>query len=928
MKMELRNNHNIQLCVNGEIVDISDVGGLNIRFNSVLANPTSISSTNGEYSFSFTLPKTPKNQRIFGYANILSKPNKFSHSFNATFEVDGLLIFSGNLLINKINKEGYSCNLYLNKQNTVESIFGEMMMNELDWKVDYNGATTINEMGGDIDLLKYGYRDYTFPLISYGCFQKMSSGDTFTSKYVIDDSTKIYQENLYPSFNLLGLVRKLFEQKGYDVQGDVFDDDTLGHIFTSTKLADKQNPTYNYGTDMGKCTVTFDFSNKVYDDEGNESLVQPVQVALDRALYPTKNTTDDITYYNWEYNNIYDLFVGKNANVSADNKLLFRENRLVALESGWYKIGMSIQYGIDSFSENTKFNRKLKFNGKEYTITSNDNDWTFREFPVEFQLVKNSNDNLDVRMITPDATQSLTNFAYLNGALTVVANTRNDPSEVIAYPHEANRSYIMQHNQRNLYMPKNGNTLMYDPSVNPNFVMGCATSGEYTLTSVIKNGKSWNKECTDEGKGRYISNDYNSAIVNHNRIYVIGTTDKRTNTLPNGTMNLVRNEVGSNRDFTASCNMTAIVYLEKNDFLQLKMLQRRWINADEDVESNDTYQTDAIVQCGGIVTFEMFAPYDKLSVNDDYMNWNNESLFDKQLNLGNFLPSDEKVSDFINNFLTEFNLSYSENDNIVTLNKQVIDYERKPSINLSDRLHEDEIEIEKIDFPKELSVKYTINEEERGVYLTANENATDAQMQQSNWKDFADKGYDIVQIDSNGTKDSNISTKTSYCWYDNFRITQDGQNKQIKMPIIAKDEWLIDNHKMEESMKYDGYNLPRRYFFPQSTTSSYVYLNGDKNQKVYITTVSDIYSNENGEITEMSYKYNSNNETLLTRYFNVFVDTSSNYINFEVYLTTQEYLQLKNGANIVINSDVYIPIEIEGYDPSGKNKTQIKAMRK
>lgn len=928
MKMELRNNHNIQLYVNGEIVDISDVGGLNIRFNSVLANPTSISSTNGEYSFSFTLPKTPKNQRIFGYANILSKPNKFSHNYNATLEVDGLLIFSGNLLINKINKEGYSCNLYLNKQNTVESIFGDMTMNQLNWNVDYNGAETINEMGGDIDLLKYGYRDYTFPLISYGCFQKMSSGDTFTSKYVIDDSTRIYQENLYPSFNLLGLVRKLFEQKGYDVQGDVFDDDTLGHIFTSTKLSDKQSPIYNYGTDMGKCTVTFDFSNKVYDDEGNESLVKPVQVALDRALYPTKNTTDDITYYNWEYNNIYDLFVGKNANVSADNKLLFRENRLVALESGWYKIGMSIQYGIDSFSENTKFKRKLKFNGKEYTITNNDNDWTFREFPVEFQLVKNSNDNLDVRMITPDATQSLTNIAYSNGALIVAANTRNDPSEVIAYPHEADRSYIMQHNQRNLYMPKNGNTLMYDPSVNPNFVMGCATSGEYTLTSVIKNGKSWNKECTDEGKGRYISNDYNSAIVNHNRIYVIGTTDKRTNTLPNSTMSLVRNEVGSNRDFTASCNMTAIVYLEKNDFLQLKMLQRRWINADEDVESNDTYQTDAIVQCGGIVTFEMFAPYDKLSVNDDYMNWNNESLFDKQLNLGNFLPSDEKVSDFINNFLTEFNLSYSENDGVITINKQVIDYERKPSINLSDRLHEDEIEIEKIDFPKELSVKYTINEEERGVYLTANENATDAQMQQSNWKDFADKGYDIVQIDSNGTKDSNISTKTSYCWYDNFRITQDGQNKQIRMPIIAKDEWLIDNHKMEESMKYDGYNLPRRYFFPQSTTSSYVYLNGDKNQKVYITTVSDIYSNENGEITEMSYKYNSNNETLLTRYFNVFVDTSSNYINFEAYLTTQEYLQLKNGANIVVNDDVYIPIEISGFDPSGKNRTQIKAMRK
>ena len=48
----------------------------------------------------------------------------------------------------------------------------------------------------------------------------------------------------------------------------------------------------------------------------------------------------------------------------------------------------------------------------------------------------------------------------------------------------------------------------------------------------------------------------------------------------------------------------------------------------------------------------------------------------------------------------------------------------------------------------------------------------------------------------------------------------------------------------------------------------------------------------------------------------------------EVYLSADEYNRIKNGSLIHFDSDLYIPIEINGYDPSGNNPTTIKMMKK
>jgi hypothetical protein len=126
-------------------------------------------------------------------------------------------------------------------------------------------------------------------------------------------------------------------------------------------------------------------------------------------------------------------------------------------------------------------------------------------------------------------------------------------------------------------------------------------------------------------------------------------------------------------------------------------------------------------------------------------------------------------------------------------------------------------------------------------------------------------------------------------------------------------------------MKYDGLNMKRRYWFPSDTDSGvYVYLNNDLERPVQVKLVADTYDNVN-----LSYKMsNGDIETLLTRYFNIFYDADTNYIKFECYLTTEEYLAIKNGSNIIVDNDVYIPIELKGYDVSGGNTTEIVAIKK
>ena len=103
----LHKEHYLEIIVNGQLLELESQNSLNLRLNNTLFEPTEIGSNQSEYSFSFEIPSTPNNDKIFDYANDLAKTNKFHQRRAAEVYADGQLIFKGTLLVNGYKDKNY-----------------------------------------------------------------------------------------------------------------------------------------------------------------------------------------------------------------------------------------------------------------------------------------------------------------------------------------------------------------------------------------------------------------------------------------------------------------------------------------------------------------------------------------------------------------------------------------------------------------------------------------------------------------------------------------------------------------------------------------------------------------------------------------------------------------------------------------------------
>ena len=136
---------------------------------------------------------------------------------------------------------------------------------------------------------------------------------------------------------------------------------------------------------------------------------------------------------------------------------------------------------------------------------------------------------------------------------------------------------------------------------------------------------------------------------------------------------------------------------------------------------------------------------------------------------------------------------------------------------------------------------------------------------------------------------------------------------------------MIDGYDYEESMKHDGYGLSQRFWFKPKATTSYVWTRTYPTEMVQIYEPHNMWTN-NIDYLNLSYKVTE--PSLLKRYFNITPYLASNYVTVEVYLSPDEYKMIKNGAMVRFDSDLYIPVEISGYDPTNNDKTTLKMIKK
>lgn len=961
----------VELLVNNETVDIESQESINIRLNNVLYNPAEINSSEAEYSFSFDLPATPKNNRIFSYANNPSAVNKFTKVYNAKLNANGI-VFDGTLVVNSVEKNKYNVSLVTIRAIDYEKIFGDETMDKIDWYVPFDGAVSINDYNSSLET------DVVFPLISYGAFQKAPKysdevGNDYTSKFDLDEYNRWYAETFYPSPKMITTLKKCFEHKGYVVEGDVFNDTFLNNIYQSVNLSDEQDPLYNLGNPtFGKVdlSVTATTSGNGYEQE----LAFPYFFVGNQGAFG--DMSEVVNEYNFKAVRIYDLLSEGTVSINQDKSYLFqpKEHIIVIPADGFYKIDMEVESLTQRSTSLTVGNWYLPENTmhglkeQNITITSDLREAT----PFEIHLVRNYED--DIELI-----KGKHNVEYFNGNPNdAVSHGRTNKTEwLTCYPHEdpynapiptkqndltfrntkgryggarykydsdgeatseggsrsgsgsgsggfggrrsaplKTREYSA--NMRGYVYKDDGNIMCYDPAVNPNFIAGFTTMHGGS-PAVIKNGRSWSVSCADENRAFYTQDGYRKVTM-VNEVETFTPSDFNKNEYidaPNNTFTSSSN--------SASGRLTAMVYLKKNDIIQLYGVQRAY----DDVSGTTVNYTTSVKMN---LTITAASPNKYEILKRSGYGYNSPSQFDYDLRIGNFFNSETEIAEWVQNIVNAFNFDVRESGNVISIYKKT-KFPNKDGvlINIDDKVNTNDAKILPIDFPKSMAVKYKIDTDEYGFECSVPQDKINL----DDWFNYGDSGYTTINLsEKEGATDKSLDLQFSYTWYVPFYwynvnsadTKVSSARTVLNLPCISKSEYMMDGYDYSESLKHDGYGLSQRFWFKPEQTSCFVYLDVYPQEAVTIYEPHNLYTNYRDVYFNLSYK--NTESSILTNYFSICPYIDSNYVEIEVYLTNEEYALLKSGARVQFDSDVYYVTNLEGYDPSMNNPTKLTLMKK
>lgn len=957
--------HLIEIWVNGQKLELENQKSINIRFNNVLFDPTKITSTQAEYSFEFEVPATPRNNTIFDYANNLGKLNKFHQRYQAVVYADGSPIFNGTLVVNGFNNKQYSLNLVSVKVLSLQDIFGDMTMNEIKWKVPFEGAGN-----GDYTMDWYNGQlapEVCFPLVSYGAFQKapyMSDdvGTEFTSKFDFDKWNRWDIESFYPSANMLLTLKKAFESvkddKGdqkYIVGGDVFTNQDLTEIFMSTNLADGQSPDYNLGnTKFGKLSLSVSWTSN--DSGYTQDLTFPyyeISGYWDLASGEAQEVSPE---YNLTAVQIFDMLHDGNVTVNGTtNMYKANEKYIVIPADGFYKIDITQSSSLLTSSALTAVQWVREWNDNIGTLDlrHEEKEISFQPTfafttPLEIQLVRNYDDNLE--LIKGQFNCKITDGYPDHATEGDRGRTINYASNYTCFPHEkmgvmavwfgyntkaddlieANKGNFMVLDSSFGYMPKVGECMAFDPAVSPTFICGWTTMGNLQgsgTSAVMKNGYSWSKTFTEKQYAFYQNSGYRKCDLQTGAIdYTWTNTDYQKNAYngaPYPTFNL--------GNTTMNGEIHCCVYLKKNDKIQLFAVHRDYENENG---NKVTYRTSSNVN----LTIQAMSPDTYENLIRKGFSYTSTTEFDTDLNIGNFMNKEKKVSEWVQQISDAFNLEITQYANTISINtKKKLANNVWGAVDIDDRSSGDNAESKMIDYPRSMAVKYKIDLDEWGAERSAVEAAgSESILNTDEWKKYVDSGYTniILNDDTYETSTSDKNLQFSYTWYDTFHwyaVNQSGTQTSdtpvdIKIPVISKYTYMIDGYDYQESRKHDGYGLSQRFWFRPSNSGCYVWTDTSPAQRVSLYLPSNLLTNYRDKYFNLSYKNTEN--SILTEYFNINAFLASNYVELDVYLSADEYNRIKNGSLVHFDSDLYYPVEVQGYDPSGSNPTTIKLMKK
>lgn len=965
------------LYVNGQLCDFDSSTSVLLQKETSNSDEKIVDEI--EFSYGISIPTTLNNKRIFGFSDNIDVTSKFDKLYDCELYADGELIISGNLLLTDIDVEYYNGNIISPTTVSIKDVLSDRYLDEIKphyFRIanldDYN---SINSQRTDNHII-YPYVLYGLPYNSVEAVTKFNL-DKYT-QYISSNEDLINNRgystlndyNLVPAFNVMSIIKDMFETEGYTIEGNIFNNVIFKYLFQTYQGSigdynNKRNKPYylkvrgEYNVAPQDCdldktvlinpTINFQEITDAYpimDNPYNGSGI--FYTTYDNTLLKF-NAPYCNKYYTGFTDYCYTIYDGSDEMKSTDSNGV---SIPIIPKSGWYRVNLQTAIDLPTKLANaaiTPSSDTTKIvGGYQQHLMNFDFDRNF----IEIHLMKGT-------PATPQILSSLNSYpnqanSYSEGYTHYDTDKKNTwirlrddgkyPQDTL-YVGESGGGFNTdnficgmkygKHNQTYYYNNNYGDssTVFHIPYFVNNFALRYASTsvpGFFSQNGGISSDRNYTKMFNGDiqspivnGYGFAMAKDDEKHYTNKLQELVYNKTNNTTSTASN-----VKQYNGLNNNQ---------IYLENNDPSKI----RGSVDTVVWLEQGDTLYMEYIAPCIAHNTnfsrfraaTDMYMTYNlQIGYINDKRQWIpspeepvpsfDEIRVTKDTNVNAMLPH-IKCNEYLESFLKTFNLTLSRK----TKNVYSIDFFSNNLdlnlINLDNKVNLNSVTFSKKDEIEELSYEWKNDLEETGYVhgndspwrskLPSNYGKNDQPWNQSGYT--GDKFINFINV-KNGEIINNESM-FSFNWYKTIRFLDGGTSESYyNIPVICDAEYYYPNTTYAE---YDGNERKTdktfRLFYVSNDVNyaeSISYRYGDNHSRKTLRLIVPHYAEYIMSLTYGSSNYYRN------MYDYLFANNNNNNNNYEIQLpvklSNNEYSKLKNGTLFKLNDNLYRFNKIEGHD--------------
>ena len=967
-----------QLYINGKLCDIDDE--MDIQLEKSFDNDEEHVIEETEYSFEVDLPVTKNNREAFGFVDVFDVANKFNQVFDAVLNVDETNILVGKFLLTEIDSEYFSGNLYVPAKKSLKDVLGDKKMKDIMPHEFYISTwNDIKEINEGIIFNTSTDRHIAFPYILYRLpYNNTGSTLPITTQDLSASGSSFDTENVFPAYNVCSVLRDIFKGEGYNLQGNIFGMEKFTELYQS----------FNYAyTDyhQGKNTPYYCSFSLDYKTRKNDNISSTLQVVDLFNETPTMRMGTDA------------FLLSENSVISNeidDYNMLVKGNgsesrSLIIPKAGWYRIRST---GRMEFPV-----RQGYWKQKERTGVCgcyNDADKVdLSQNVFEFQIKKTSSPMSMASLYSFNCATPITPTNLSKDSVKKLDFNVLGLEDVVGVKMSFDEN-------RNKY-PKNGLTALvkdYSGFDTSEFIAGARFGAQYSYNKFSDNRVPDRR--SDEMAFTCLPNPSKTTMVRYTddggveHMYLpLYSTKGLFNNNPNYRLDygsqtaqiLVRDDSYSNFDgynkFTPNTEASGGTWDTNTNY------GRRYYNGQDfsyassltDFDGQWDISTCVWLDEGDMISFEMLTPYndyrdscgtfetcswkhrDRDGVTITNVNFNfqigfvsgdekyvptdnnplpqfNEIRRPTMTNVNQWL-GDQKVNDYINNFLTTFNLKLSRINNytysIDTMSNENDTYGN--IINIDEWANVKDASFLRLD-TKNINLGWTISTDEEG-YVHGN----DQRVVKTKREESGYTGGILIENEGNTSGDEeSIKSNWSYTWmkditFVNGDVAFSGGTREV--PVIGGSDLWENNYITIVDKDFATDSTQRLFYLSKDpNTKFYDYFNVQR--YVNDTTLPEVkapiifaknyivYKNNLNVINTFRLDYNNElstdtDRTITDIFFNI--KKGSQYeVDIPVTLPNDIYGKIRANTLVKFNDGLFRVMGIEGHNVNGNGQATLK----